>query len=66
MLDDLDLGDVVAVVEEVFGALGETEAVSGGEEREEEAVALWLDVMVEEGAGEGRGRSGFLMMGAGG
>ena len=48
MRDDLDLGEVVAVVEEALGALGETEAVHGGEEREEEAMATWLDIAMEE------------------
>lgn len=68
MLDDLDLDEVVAVVEEALGAFRETEAVPGGEEREEQAVALWrwLKVIMEEGGetggGGGRGGSGSLLI----
>ena len=60
MRHDHDLGEVVAVVEEALGAFRAAEAVHGGEEREEEAMAiLWVDVFLEKG-GEGgdSGRSG--------
>lgn len=53
MLMDLDLQQVMTVVDQTLGALGQTEAVHGGEEREEKALALlWSDfTMGEEGEG---------------
>lgn len=72
-MNDLDLVEVIAVVEEALGALRETEAVHGGEEREEEAMALlWFDVTVEEVSeaslgGDGRsGGAGSIRMMSGG
>ena len=51
--DDFDLGEVVALAEEALAALGETEAVHGGEERQEDGVE-------EEGEGVGGGGSGIV------
>lgn len=46
MAGDLDLYEVVAVVCEASGALGQTESIHSSEVRKQEAMALrrWLDV----------------------